>query len=133
MKSEEGDGPNRVPSLLFYIAMLVSMIAASWIHPLLALVPATILIGYFCYRTIERKASQQRHILDNALQRLEVQEAMATAYTEEGESTTQIGEFPTNCPDCRCSLHVKNVTWIDSQTLICKNCESIIKTITTHD
>ena len=105
------------------------MVVAYWIHPLLWLIPGTILIAYFCMRTIEKQAAKRRHILDDAMQRLEVQEAMAEV---EEAQIGQILEFPTKCPDCEYSLHVQNVTWIDSQTLICKNCGVTIKAITTH-
>ena len=135
MKAEKGDGLSRVPSLLFYLAMLVSMIVAYWIQPLLILLPATILIAYFCNRSIDKQTSQRRRILDDAIQRLEVQEAMAEAAdaNPEEEPTLQNLEFPTNCPDCGHSLHVQNVTWINSQTLICKNCGSAIKAIATQE
>ena len=130
MKAEGGDGSSRIPSLLFYFVMLVSMFVAYWIHPLLWQLPATILIAYFCMRALERQTAKRRHILDDAMQRLEVQEAMAEA---EEAQIDQVLEFPTICPDCKYSLLVTNVTWIDSYTLICKNCGSTIKASTTSE
>lgn len=135
MKAENGEGSSKVPSLLFYLAMLVFMVGAYWIQPLLALLPATILVMYFCNRSIDKQTTQRRRILDDALQRLEVQEAMAEADTEmtEKEPFVQNLEFPPICPDCEYSLHVSNVTWIDSHTLICKNCGATIRAIHKHE
>ncbi|MHA1930418.1 MAG: hypothetical protein ACTSV2_17740 [Candidatus Thorarchaeota archaeon] len=135
MKTENRDGSSRVPSLLFYLSMLSFMVVAYWIQPLLTLLPATSIAAYCCFRSIDKQTSQRRHILDDALQRLEVQEEMAKTYTEETEEEpmTQNLEFPSFCPDCEHSLHVKNVTWINSQTIICKNCGSTIKAFTVSE
>ena len=77
------------------------------------------------YLILVDKVTQRRTLLDDAIQRLEVDETIKDYQREEGN-----GEyvFPLKCPSCNAHLQLNEVQWIDSRSAICPNCESIVRT-----
>jgi len=75
------------------------------------------------YLNLVDKVNQRRTLLDDAIQRLEVDRTIRDYRNdEEGEYV-----FPMNCPNCNAHLQLNEVQWIDSRSAICPNCESIVR------
>ena len=75
------------------------------------------------YLILVDKVTQRRTLLDDAIQRLEVDETIRD-YREAGESEYV---FPLKCPSCNAHLQLDEIQWIDSTSAVCPNCESIVR------
>ena len=80
-----------------------------------------VMIG-ICFLSLSNKVTQRRTLLDDAIQRLEVENTIRDyREDEEGEYV-----FPINCPNCNAHLQLNEVQWIDSKSAICPSCESVV-------
>jgi hypothetical protein len=72
-------------------------------------------------------ALKRRRILSDAI-------SIADAYDSESydgeffiDDTTDQYRFPKRCPNCDAELSLDKVTWVDSTTALCPNCESAVR------
>lgn len=103
--------------LLFILVILFSIVPQAF-----GVAIIVFLVGIL-YLSLANKVTQRRTLLDDAIQRLEVDKTIRD-YREERQ-----GEyvFPVNCPSCNAHLQLNKVQWIDSSSAICPNCQSIVK------
>ena len=72
-----------------------------------------VIIG-ICFLSLSNKVTQRRTLLDDAIQRLEVDKTIRDYRKhEEGEYV-----FPMNCPNCNAHLQLNEIQWIDSRSAI---------------
>ena len=107
-------------SIIFFLFILI--ISLSTVPQAFGIVIIIFLIG-ICYLYLSDKVTQRRTLLDDAIQRLEVDKTIRDyREDEEGEYV-----FPVNCPNCNTHLQLNEVQWIDSRSAICPKCESIVR------
>ncbi len=119
---------------VFYVVTAIIVVAivfaplTNGITLMIALVTLLFFLLFICQGAAfaSRQMQSQQRVLSDAMTVAETYEDNPISDGSSFEIAEDHYTFPKVCPHCLADLHLDKVSWIDSKTALCPECESLI-------